>query len=234
MLRVNIDWLYLFLAVALLWLPRQWLRFGKRVIEFPRGSRRRARRDTNPAKARDTGDVSVSFREEATKLRNHVDFFRAALGSVLLLGTLPGREPLLRAAEGASARAAQLAADLPLAILLVGVLLQTVRFESRVTLFPPMFYLAGLTFGLCGFYPALFALVLVWAINFGLPSPTGFLAIHALLILTFGLLFQGMSGKLPFVAAGLLFLPVLLSLLMRRRLVLLTKRVKGAGSGWAT
>ncbi len=176
----------------------------------------------------------MSFREEIAKLRNHVDFLRAALGSVLLLGTLPGREPLLRAVEGASSREAQLAADLPLGILLVGVVLQTVRFESRVTLFPPIFYLAGLTFGLCGFYPALFALVLVWAINFALPGPTGFLAVHGLAILTFGLLFDGMSDKRPFVAAGFLFLPVLLSLLTRRRLALLTKRVKGPGSGWAT
>ncbi len=234
MLRVNIDWLHLLLAVALLWLPRQWLRFGKNVIDFPHGSRRRALRDTNPAKSRDAGDVSVSFRAEATKLRNHVDFLRAALGSVLLLGTLPGREPLLRAIEGASKSTMHLAADLPLAILLVGVLVQTIRLENRVTLFPAIFYLGGLTFGLCGFYPALFALVLVWAINFALPSPAGFLSIHALLITTFGLLFQGVGDKLPFVAAGFLFLPVLLSLLMRRRLVLLTKRVKGPESGLAT
>src|SRR5690606_14506877 len=120
-------------------------------------------------------------------------------------------------------------------ILLVGVVLQTIRFESRVTLFPPIFYLAGLTFALCGVYPALFALVLVSAVNFALPTPAGFLAVYALLVVTFELLFQGMSNKLAFVAAGFLFLPVLLSLLTRRRLVLLTKRVRGAsGSGLAT
>lgn len=231
---MNIDWLQLSLAVALLWLPRQWLRLGRNVVDFPHGRRRRGWKDTNPAKSRDAGDISVSFRAEATKLRNHVDFLRAAIGSVLLLGTLPGREPLLRAMEDAPKRVEALAADLPLALLLVGVLMQTIRFENRVTLFPPIFYLGGLTFGLCGFYPALFALVLVWAINFALPSPSGFLSIHALLITTFGLLFQGVDDRLPFVAAGFLFLPVLLSLLTRRRLVLLAKRVKGPGGGLAT
>ncbi|HYD84201.1 MAG TPA: hypothetical protein VEA63_09110 [Opitutus sp.] len=231
---MTIDWLNLLLAVVLLWLPRQWLRLGSNVIELPRRSRRRSHRDTNPAIARDASDASVSFRAEIGKLRNFVDFFRAALGGVLLLGTLPGREPAFHVVEGAAMSAVNLAANAPLAILLVGVLLQTFRFETRVTLFPPIFYLSGLTFGLCGIYPAVFAMVLVWAVNFALPTPAGFLAVYALLVTTFGLLFQRLDNKLPFVAAGLLFLPVLLSLLTRRRLVLLTKRVKASSSGLAT
>lgn len=198
------------------------MRAGPKVLRF-RSSRKRFI-DTNPAKNREVGDPSVSFQEEILKPRNAIDLLRAGLGSVMLLGTLPGIDPAL---DWETSRGGFY---VTLAILLLSVLIQVLRFEARLSLFPPIFYFAGLTFGLCGIYPALFAWVLVWTINLALPNPLAFLTVHALLVTTFALLFGGLENPLPFVAAGLIFLPALLSLLTRRRLVLLSKRVKHSSS----
>jgi hypothetical protein len=220
---VIIDWFHLLIAVFLLWLPRQWLRFGRRVGE---GHRRRSFHDTNPAKARAPGDQSVSFRAEFAKLRNYIDLLRGGLGSVMLFGTFEGIEAAWRSAPGASLETYRIILTGQLAIVLLGVLIQTFRFEHRLVLFPPIFYFMGLTIGLCGLYPAAFACLLVWTINLALPNPAGFLSVHALLALTFGLLFNGLASRLPFAAGAFLFVPVLLSLLSRRRLALFNKRTK--------
>lgn len=225
---MNIDWFYFVIALVLLWLPRQVLRFGGKVTRSAK--KRRSVKDTNPATVREPGDPSVSFLAEIRKLRNFVDFFRAGIGSAILVGAF-GLDAVWSAAEGATEQTQTLVEYGRAAVLLVGVVVQMFRFETRVTLFPPIFYLSGLTFALCGFYPALFALVLIWVINFALPNPSAFLSIYGLLAMTFGLLFQGLEDMLPFVAAFLMLLPVIVSLLMRRRLVLLTKRPKLPSSG---
>ena len=165
---MTIDWLPFLIAVLLLWLPRQVLRLGGKVLRF--GGRRRKIRDTNPAHVREHGDPAVSLREEIAKPRNTIDLLRATLGSVVILGAFEGIEPALRAGPGADAAELQRVFFLQIAVLLAGVLIQTFRYEGRLTLFAPIFYLSGLTFGMCGFYPALFALVLVWTINLGLPN----------------------------------------------------------------
>jgi len=225
---VTIDWLPFLIAVLLLWLPRQVLRLGGKVLRF--GGRRRKIRDTNPAHVREHGDPAVSLREEIAKPRNTIDLLRATLGSVVILGTFEGIEPALRAGPGADAAELQRVFFFQIAVLLAGVLIQTFRYEGRLTLFAPIFYLSGLTFGMCGFYPALFALVLVWTINLGLPNAAAFLSVYALLVGTFGLMFDGLANPLPLIATGLLILPVFFSLLLRRRLAQFSKRLKVPGS----
>lgn len=220
-----IDWLHFLSALLLLWLPRQALRWGRTKLRWG-GSRRRRLHDTNPAKAHEQGDPRVNFRAEIAKLRNHIDFFRAALGSVMLLGTFEGIEAAVRVEQAVSTEAGRLVTMVQVSVLLVGVLIQVIRYEQRVSLYAPIFYLSGLTVGMCGLYPALFSLVLVWAINLAFLGPGAFLSVHALLVLTFGVLFGGLEWRLPFVAAGLLLLPVGLSLLSRRRLGMFTKRMK--------
>src|SRR4051812_28600207 len=75
---------FLGLAICLLWLPRQWLRLG---IGTSRKSPRAAKSPVaDPWNAREPGDPSVSFAVEFRNLRNYVDLFRAAMGSLALFG----------------------------------------------------------------------------------------------------------------------------------------------------
>lgn len=231
-LLLNIDWSHLLFALLLLWLPRQLLRAGVRILRGKKGRRRFV--DTNPAKARAPDDISVSLRSEGAKLRNYIDFFRAALGSIALLGGVAEIEPALRTAENAGMPAGPGAFYGLLAILVVAVLIQSVRIEGRAVLYPPIFFLSGLSFGLCGPVAALFSLVLIWTVNLALPNPTAFLSIYALLLVLFGVWFRGVATPWTLVAGGLTFMPVLASLLFRRRLVMFSKKTKVSGHGMAT
>lgn len=227
--RVNIDWLQLIPAIVLLWLPRQALRAGGRVFEFQRRRRRRFI-DTNPAKTRDPHDQSVSLRTEIGKMRNHIDFVRAGLGAVMLMGGVPGIDAAWQSAPAADPETVRWVVYGRIAVLAVAVLIQLFRFEHRPILFAPIFYLTGLSIGLSGFHAGGFALLLVWIINLVLPNAAAFLSVHALLIVVFGTLFLGLQNRLVLVNAGLVFLPVLVSLLGRRPLVQLSKKQKVAGS----
>lgn len=232
-LPVTIDWVYFPIGLLLLWFPRVWLRRGPQVVKPGRASRQR--RQQEEARARDIGDRSVRFKVEFTKLRNYVDFLRAAVGGLAIMGgaMLLGDETSLPssilAAPDAPLATANAVLWLRLSILLVGVIIHSLRFEGRVTLFPPIFYLSGLVLGLCGLYAMLFAIVLIWTVNLALRSPMSFLSFYALLVGVFGCLFQGLRPE-PLFAMGLVFLPVLLSLLMRRPLVLFAKKIKSHGA----
>lgn len=181
-----------------------------------------------PEAERMPGDHSVWFRVEFAKLRNYIDFLRALAGGVALLGIADGLDPTFSALPDAPEATAQLVSFVPLALLLLGVLIQTFRFEGRTRLFPPIFYFSGLSFAFGGVYVGAFALILIWAVNLVLPSPLAFLSLYALLVAVFGCVFDGF-GLTPLFGAFLIFLPVLLSLLMRRPLVLFTKKVKPSG-----
>ena len=110
-------------------------------------------------------------------------------------------------------------------VLVVGLLIQTVRWEKqRISFYPPIFYLAGLSVSLCDARGASFAFALIWAINAGLPNAQGFLSVYALLMVLFGHFF-GMRVNLSAIYAGVLcFLPVLLSLLAKRPLTVFSRR----------
>jgi hypothetical protein len=220
---MTFDIRFLLLGLLLLWFPRQWMRRG---VAFLRRRRRSAEsaRITEPWKDREPGDPRLSFLVEFTKFRNYVDLLRGGAGSLVLSGgmgisaaitTLP-QAPRLAVWELIGVRAV---------VLMIGVLIQTVRYEkNRLSFYPPIFYLAGLSVGLCDVRGAIFAFVLIWAINAALPNAQGFLTVYALLMVVFGHYFAG-GGDLSAAYAGILcFTPVMLSLLSKRPLMAFTRK----------
>jgi MFS family permease len=208
------------LALLLLWFPRQWMRFGPQLA---RRRRRSSSRPQEPWVHRETGDPRVNFREEFAKFRNYIDLLRAAAGSLALLGGL-GIEPAIVAAEEGGRGNLKVMA-IRIGVLLIGVLVQTIRYEHRrVSYYPPVFFLAGVSVGLCGIRAAGFAFVLAWTLGSAVPSALGFLSGYAVLMVAFGTLFPQV-GRLPVIASGVLaFVPVLLSLMTRRPLTILTRK----------
>jgi hypothetical protein len=122
---------------------------------------------------------------------------------------------------------------LKLGIVCIGLLIQTVRYERRhVAFYAPIFFVAGLTVSLCGPWGALFAFLIVWAVNPMLSNSQAFLSVYSLAAIAFGELFHEVDRFLPVAAMLLCFLPVLLSLLARRPLMVLTRKaVRAAGAG---
>jgi hypothetical protein len=213
----------LVLGVLLLWFPRGWLRLGLPVL---RRRRRRGERSKSvePWRAREPGDPHVSFATEFRKFRNFIDLLRAGAASLVFAGGM-GIPPSLVAEPGAPRAVVWQIVALRAAILLVGVLIQTIRVErGRVSFYPPIFYLAGLSIGLCDIRGAAFAFALMWALNTGLPNSQGFLSVYALLLVAFGHLFAR-RGDLSAVYAGILaFVPVLLSLLAKKPLTIMSRK----------
>ncbi|HVU24261.1 MAG TPA: hypothetical protein VHE13_09065 [Opitutus sp.] len=220
------DTAHLVFALVLLWLPRPFLRVGRLWKRRRRHRSGHPATDVNPKRIREPGDKSVDFRTEFAKGRNYVDFVRAALGSVLLLGLAPVISPAIEAAADADVGTGQRIYFARLAVLVIAVLIQSFRFDGRVTMFAPLFFVTGLAIGVCGLYAAGFALVLIWTINLALPNPTAFLSVYALVILVFGTLFLGVNTAAPLSTAALAFLPVLVSLLIRRPLVLFATKTR--------
>lgn len=215
---IDLNLPLLLLGIALLWLPRGWLRRGTTLFK-----RRKRRRETEPWMTRETGDPAVNFRIEIAKFRNYVDLLRALAGCLVLMGGL-GIEASLAAGDHAPAGFELRLLLVKAGILFVGLLIQMLRMErGHVSFFPPIFYLAGLSMGLCDIRGAIFAFVLIWSINPALGNAQGFLAVYAVLVTAFGLLFNRI-GLRPPLAGALVFLPVLLSLLARRPLTILSRK----------
>jgi hypothetical protein len=216
---------FLLLALVLLCFPRQWMRLG---LTFMNRKRRRSegatRREEEPWKNSEPGDPAVGFREEFLKVRNYVDLFRATAGSLAVFGGL-GIDPCVSAPPDAHGLVLGEVFAVQCAILLVGLLIQSVRHErGRFLVFAPIFFLAGLSVGVCGVKAAGFAFALIWAVNPMLKNPSAFLTAYALLIGLFGGLFLEFTDKLVILGLFLTFLPVLLSALMQRPLVLFTRK----------
>jgi hypothetical protein len=149
---------------------------------------------------------------------------RAAAGGVLLWGGL-GVRPVLAVAEGEPRSAAYQVLAVQAGIAILAVLIQAVRYEKhRLSFFPPIFFLAGLSVGMCGYKTAAFAFVFIWAVNPALKNARAFLTFYALSLYVFGALFRGF-GSIPVALLALMsFLPVLLSLLTNRPLLAFTRR----------
>jgi hypothetical protein len=217
---------YLLFSLVLLWLPRQWLRVGARVMPNRQRSRSTSR-DSNPRHERQPGDRSIRLREELVKGRNYFDLLRGSIGSWSVMHfcfTLP---PATDAPS--SDRWTQLA--LQTAIFVVAVLIQMIRWNGKISLFAPVFFLMGLTVGVCGWQIALFATVLVWALNVALPNPEAFLLFLASALAGFSYVFLGTITLMILLGAALVFLPVVVSLLLKERLMVKTKRPKAVESG---
>ncbi len=225
-----IDYPYLLLALVLLWFPRQWLRWGRaatRRFRWLRSSRLALR---DPAQVREPGDTRLRFGEEFSKPRNYIDFFRAMLGGLVLIGNPDlGIESCLRldTEQVLTGTEGDLLIKLRMALLGVAVLIQFVRYEGRITFYAPIFFLGGLSCALCGFNVGLIALLVAWTLNTAMPlSPAGFLSIHAPLVFMLGLLFHGVNTPYVLFAGVVGILPVIVSLMARRSLAVFTKRMK--------
>jgi hypothetical protein len=215
---VTIDYPLLLIALGLLYFPRQWLSWGKRgALKSESLSRHGDSNDFDPSRRREMGDPAVIFKDEFTKLRNYVDLFRAAAGSAVILGTVYTAS-CFTVGIGAEAGTRRLLLGLKCMILFGSVLVQLVRYQRRLTLFAPIFFVSGLTFSLCGLPAAGFAFALIWALNYALPSASALLTTYAIVIGIFGVLFDGMTNILVMVAVLCLFGPVLISMLTRRSL----------------
>ncbi len=117
------------------------------------------------------------------------------------------------------------------AILLIGVLIQTIRNErGSVKFYPPVFFLAGISVSLLDPWPALFAFVLIWPVNAMLGSAQAFLLTYAGLMGTFGWLFNSDTKRMV-MAVVLCILPPMISLLAGRPLLVLSRKAVHLGTG---
>ena len=212
------DILLFLIGLILIFVPRTWLRLGKGEW----GSKKRRpsdgmRRDRQP------DDKSFWPGEEFARRRNWLDLGRATAGGLALVASLPGLVESFLAVPGDAGT--RLVLPIKGGIMLAAVLVQTLRFEGRLTFFPPVFFIAGLAFATIGWKTAILAFVAVWAINTVLPNPGVFLVAYGGIALILSVFLDGdlRSAVLMGALAGF---PTLLSLLARRRLAQYKKRTK--------
>lgn len=211
---MSVNYWLLPIALLLLWFPRQWLRFGGKVIAGPR-------RTPEDKANRDLRDVSIKYADELKKPRNWVDFLRAMTGSLAVAYAC------FDTAAGVEKMPVVEIFTLQAAIFVIAVLIQTVRIEGKFALVAPIFFLLGLSFGVIGWKAAAFACVTVWIVNLVLPGPGAFLFVFAGLEVCFGLLLPRQASlRGAILAAALSILPVLFSALTKRRLVKMNKKTK--------
>jgi hypothetical protein len=218
------DFTTLLIALGLLYVPRQWLRWGKQVIKSERKSRGGDRDDADLTRNREMGDPAVVFGTEFTKIRNYVDLLRGMAGSAVIVGT-PYTTSCFALVAEAPPNAGKIVLGLKCGILLGAMLVQLIRIDRKITLFAPIFFLSGVSVGLCGAPAAGFAFALIWTINLSLPNPTVFLGVHAVLLVLFSVLFNE-PNNVVLTAAGFLclFVPVLISMMSQRPLLLFNRR----------
>jgi hypothetical protein len=229
---VIIDLPYFLLALLILWFPRSWLRFGRAATRRWRWLRRSRRRLAERMRTREPGEVRLTAAEEFGKPRNYIDFLRAFAGGLLVVGhadwaIVASLRPDPAAALADAAATGAGVDYLRMGLLLVGVMIQFLRYEGRLTFYAPIFYLGGLGFALCGVDAGLFAFIVGWTVNTAAPLlPGGFLSLYALLVFMLGLLFRGLGDSYVVFMGAVSFLPVLVSLLARRSLAIFVKRIK--------
>ncbi len=227
---MTIDYYLLVTALILLFFPRQWLRAGRKATRKLRWLRRSRSHTKDPTQIREPGDTRLRFGEEFTKPRNYIDFLRGLGGGLVILGNKDWeiascfQMPIDHVPETGQI---DVLMYVRMAILLLAVIVQFIRYEGRMTYYAPIFFLGGLGFALCGFSAGFFAFVVGWTMNSAMPlTPTGFLSAYALLIFMLGLIFRGVSDYFVMFAGIVSFLPVLVSLLARRSLAMFNKRMK--------
>lgn len=210
---------HLLLGVVLLFFPRTWM---QKVVKIAKRQKKKAgvERLKDPWKNKEPGDPAVKFKTEFTKFRNYLDLLRAAVGSVVIWGGFG----YSAAVAGGGIKGLAVKA----VIMLVGVVIQATRLSGgRFSFFPPIFFVAGLLLGVSGWEVAVFAFILTWAMHGMVRNASWFLTLNAAIVYGFGAFFQGMFSLTVMLAAGLVFLPVLLSLLANRPLLIYTSRGGG-------
>lgn len=212
------ELLFLIIGLVLLWTPRSWLRLGK-----PHKTRKDLKQTGGPSRDRMPGDQSLWVEEEFKRRRNWLDFGRAMAGGAAVLQAVPALVDAVVAVPDVSL--AQVTFSTQTVILLAAVIIQMVRVEERLTLFPPIFFVLGLAFALVGWKAALMGFITIWAINLVLPNPAVFLTTYGGGMVILGVFFG--SGVGPAVLlGGLAMIPPVVAVLFRRRLVQFRKRTK--------
>jgi hypothetical protein len=210
---------YLVFALFLLWLPRPWLRAGVRIL--PSHHRHLSPIEaSNPHNLRRPGDRSIWLREELAKERNYIDLLRGSIGGWWVMNRCFAVVP----ATGAPSSAHLTLLAIQSGIFVVAVLLQTIRWNGRLSLFAPVFFLMGLMAGVCSWQVTLFAAVLVLALNGALPNPETFLLVEAIAVAAFSALFHRTLPLKTLLGASLILLPVMVSLLAQEKLMMKTRR----------
>jgi hypothetical protein len=202
---VSVNYWLLPVAVFLLWFPRQWLRIGSSLPPRPKKRTRGELHNRKP-------------RPEYAKPRNWVDLCRALAGgcavSYLCFEAIPG------SAKSVGTQIFTLQA----AILVLAVFIQSVRLGSAgFTLVAPVFFIAGLSFGLIGWEAAAFACVVGLILNQILPGPGVSLFVFGCLEIVFWMMLSRAPLKMGVLAVALAMIPVLMSGMMKRSLVRLNK-----------
>lgn len=212
------SYLFLVLGLALLWVPRNWLRRGR-----PESQSRRQGSGNRPAarkRERLPGDQSLWLGEEFAKRRNWLDLGRAFAGGYAVMLALPEIvQTDWRPAFGTPVEWVQAP------LFAIGVVLQTLRWEGRLVLFPPVFYVLGLAFPLIGAKAATLAFVAIWSINLVMPGAAGFLFTYAVVGLILGLLMDAGLGRAGLLAGVSLMAPFL-AVMTKRRLAQFSKKTK--------
>lgn len=208
---MTIHWPYLLLALLTLWFPRQWMRLGK-LWRNRRKERETMERFAQDG-ANDPDDKSVRLGRELRNPRNYLDFLRGFLGALALW----------RFSVEAEREQAMLAFTICAAVTLIGVLIQFLRWRERITFFAAIFYGAGVSCGIGNGYPGALALLLVCAVNPVIPTPRLFVSAYALTLLPFNY-FLGDDQRLAAFNTFILLLPVLWSLMVKRPMVIFTRR----------
>jgi hypothetical protein len=206
-----VHWPYLALALAMLWFPRQWMRLGKlwRKTRKERETLERFAQDG----AADPDDKSVRLGRELRNKRNYIDGLRAFVGSIALW----------HFSFEAEREQALLVFALCYGVTFVAVLIQSIRWRDRITFFAAIFFYAGLSSGLGNGYPGALAFLLVCALNPILPTPRLFVSAYALLLLPFNY-FLGDDVRVAGFNTVVLLVPVIWSLMVRRPMVIFTRK----------
>lgn len=202
---MTVHYPFLVFSLLLLWFPRNWLRHGARVTPKP------PRRFNADKPDRDPYERTVHPLEEAAKPRNWVDWGRAAVGAygVAMVAFTPP--------EGT------IGVHWPTAawqgfVLVVATLIQMIRIEKRLSFFAPIFFLQGMTFGVAGGLVGLLSMLGSLALTPVLPGPGAVLFVQGGLALSLGVFLQKAAPVELMVLAGAIWLPVLLSVLLQKRL----------------
>jgi hypothetical protein len=201
-----IFYIYLATALLLLFFPRGWMRFGKRVSPKPP-------RKVNQTKVeRDPYDRSPKPLQEATKPRNWVDFFRAAASGYAIM--LVGQQWSVDHEATPTGWVLALVA----VIWVLGTLVQMVRIEGRLGLYAPVFFLQGLGVGVMGSVIGFIAMFGSWALSPVLPGVGALLFVQGAITLCLSLMIRDAEPIIGMVLAGVIWMPVLLSVLLKKRL----------------
>jgi len=216
---VSNELLFLLIGLVLLWLPRGWLRIGKPSVT----TKRRLDRDEEVDRQRQPSDHSLWIGDEFKRMRNWLDFFRGLAGGAAVVYALPVLVDQFLGVPGSSE--AKLVIGLTGGLFLAATLIQMIRIEERLSLTPPIFFLAGISFALLGPKTGLIAFVAIWAINVALPNPSIFMSVYGTLIILLGI---GLgAGRLESLLMGGLFVvPPFVAIMFKRRLTRIKKRKK--------